>query len=340
MKNIVFSLACLFLSLTSFQGLCNETNNIHWETDFTAAKKIAEKAEKPLLLFFTGSDWCPYCIQFKDQILDQSAFTEIVYDKFVFVELDFPKSKKLSPEMEKQNYKLKKQYSVQGYPTIIILSHTLDLLASRGIIPVPPEQYASHLLDLLQNYQSFSEGIQDLNADKLDSNKLEELYNNAKAFRRKDDQGKILTAGLKVNDNVFFLSEKYRFLVDEGLLEEEETQNIRRELLAKDPENKLGKHRFVALVDFQELAEKFDLGDDPSAVIAPLVEYIKGFKDQDKDNIWRMQMHVAEYLFNGNQISQALHYANESYESAPEPRKDTIKQAIEHMTAQLEPRNS
>lgn len=340
MRNIVFLLSCLFLSLSSFQGWTNESNSIHWETDFTAAKKSAKEEEKPLFLFFTGSDWCPYCLRFKDQILDQTSFAEMVSDKFIFVELDFPKSKELPPELVKQNQKLKKKYRIQGFPTVIILSHNLDKLASRGYIPVSPEQYASHLLDILLDYQNLSEGIQELNNKELNGKKLQELYKNAKAFRRKGDQEKILAVGLKAEDNVFFLSEKYRFLVDEGLLHEQGTQEIRRELLAKDPENRLGKHRFVALVDFQELAEKFDLGDDPSTVITPLIEYIERFKHQDKENIWRMQMHVAEYLFNGNQIPQALHYANESYESAPEPRKNTIKQAIEHMTAQLGPQDS
>jgi hypothetical protein len=38
------------------------------------------------------------------------------------VELDFPQSKKLPAKVTKQNDKLQKEYKIEGFPTIIVLS--------------------------------------------------------------------------------------------------------------------------------------------------------------------------------------------------------------------------
>ena len=34
-----------------------------WMTDFAAAQKLAKETKKPMLVDFTGSDWCPWCIR-------------------------------------------------------------------------------------------------------------------------------------------------------------------------------------------------------------------------------------------------------------------------------------
>ena len=42
-----------------------------WSTDLAASKKIAAEKKRPMLLLFTGSDWCPYCIQLARNVLSE-----------------------------------------------------------------------------------------------------------------------------------------------------------------------------------------------------------------------------------------------------------------------------
>ena len=92
-----------------------------WMTDFEAAKKQAEKENKVILADFTGSDWCPPCMALNKKVLTTQAFKKFAAEKFVLVEIDFPRAKKQSPELKKANQELQEKYKIEGFPTIMIL---------------------------------------------------------------------------------------------------------------------------------------------------------------------------------------------------------------------------
>ena len=58
MKKIILSL-CLILSINSFR----QENDLVWHTYLNKAIEISIETEKPLFFFFTGSDWCGWCIR-------------------------------------------------------------------------------------------------------------------------------------------------------------------------------------------------------------------------------------------------------------------------------------
>lgn len=92
-----------------------------WQTDFAAAQAAAKKDNKAILLDFTGSDWCGWCIKMKKDSLDQKAFQEFAEKKLVLVEVDFPNNKKQTEAVKKQNEDLQKRYGVEGYPTFVLV---------------------------------------------------------------------------------------------------------------------------------------------------------------------------------------------------------------------------
>lgn len=94
----------------------------NWETDFEAAKQQAKKDNKPIVVDFTGSDWCGFCIKLKKGVWDKPEFQEYAAKNLVLVELDFPQGKKLPASLKKQNDKLSKDFDVEGFPTILVLS--------------------------------------------------------------------------------------------------------------------------------------------------------------------------------------------------------------------------
>jgi thioredoxin-related protein len=90
--------------------------------DLEAATKYAIAKELPLLLNFTGSDWCGWCKIMEKNVFNQQAWSTYAKDNVVMVWLDFPKDKKLVPEKYvARNNELRKKYSVRGYPSYLII---------------------------------------------------------------------------------------------------------------------------------------------------------------------------------------------------------------------------
>lgn len=120
-----------------------------WMTDFEAAQaKAAEKA-KPMLLDFTGSDWCGWCIKLKKEVFSQDAFQSYAKDELVLVEIDFPRSKEQSDEVKAQNEALAKKYGIRGFPTILLLSPEGELIGRTGYQPGGATKYVAHLKEIL-----------------------------------------------------------------------------------------------------------------------------------------------------------------------------------------------
>jgi len=92
-----------------------------WLTDLDEAKKVATKENKKLLVDFTGSDWCGYCIKLHKEVFDTPEFEKFAKD-YVLVELDFPKRKEQPAAEKTKNQAAQKKYSVNGFPTVLILS--------------------------------------------------------------------------------------------------------------------------------------------------------------------------------------------------------------------------
>ena len=92
-----------------------------WMTDFEAAKATAAKEKKLMLLDFTGSDWCGWCIKMKKEVFNEQAFKDYAKKNLVLVEVDFPQRKKLPAAIAKQNDNLMRKYKVEGFPTYVIL---------------------------------------------------------------------------------------------------------------------------------------------------------------------------------------------------------------------------
>lgn len=93
-----------------------------WSTDYQASLEKAASAKKPVLLEFTGSDWCPPCIKQNKDVFEQAAFLDFAKDKLVLVKLDFPRSKEQAADIKARNKDLATKYSVEGFPTVILLS--------------------------------------------------------------------------------------------------------------------------------------------------------------------------------------------------------------------------
>ncbi len=105
---------------------------VPWSEDYAQAVATAKAHKRPILVNFTGSDWCGYCIRMRQEIFDTGIFAAWANDRFVLLECDFPRSRSLPPEVVRQNEELADRYQIRGFPTILVLDDQGRVLASSG----------------------------------------------------------------------------------------------------------------------------------------------------------------------------------------------------------------
>ena len=106
-----------------------------WLTDFKQAQAEAKANNKLMLVDFTGSDWCGWCIKLDKEVFAKPEFQEYAKKNLVLMEVDFPRRKTLSAEQKIQNQELAARHGVQGFPTIVVLDAEGKQIAELGYTP-------------------------------------------------------------------------------------------------------------------------------------------------------------------------------------------------------------
>lgn len=125
---------------------------LNWGTDFEAAKQEAKASNKLILIYFSGSDWCPHCMKMKKDIYESKAFNDYAAKNLVLVNADFPRKKKnqLPADQAKRNDELAAKYDPKGsYPyTVIVNSDGKVLKEWEGATSLTPEQFIGEISKL------------------------------------------------------------------------------------------------------------------------------------------------------------------------------------------------
>lgn len=129
----------LLICLSMVVTVCQMASAGEWLSDFPAALSRAKRENKAVLLDFTGSDWCGWCIKLKKEVLDQSDFTTYATANLILVEVDFPHHKQQSADQKRANQALAEKFGIEGFPTIILLSPGGEKIGKSGYIPGGPD---------------------------------------------------------------------------------------------------------------------------------------------------------------------------------------------------------
>ena len=121
-----------------------------WLTDFAAASAKAKDENKHMLVDFSGSDWCGWCIKLDKEVFSQKAFRDFADANLVLVLLDFPRAKPQPDAIKTQNNKLMEKYGVQGFPTVLIFNAGGKLIETTGYRPGGAESYVAYLKGILE----------------------------------------------------------------------------------------------------------------------------------------------------------------------------------------------
>jgi len=146
MKRYV-SLVFLFLCLSAL--IASESRDL-WTDDFALATKMARELNRPILINFTGSDWCRWCVLLEDEVFSQPIFKEYAKENLVLFIADFPRNISQTDELKQQNQYLMTKYGVRGFPTIVLVDKNENVLATTGYRRGGAENYVKHIIELLK----------------------------------------------------------------------------------------------------------------------------------------------------------------------------------------------
>src|ERR1051325_3991293 len=99
-----------------------------WSEDLPKAQARAKAEGKFVLIHFSGSDWCGWCIKLRKEVFLKPEFEAYARSNLVLVGIDFPKRKLQPAALQAANQQLAEQFKVQGFPTLLLL----DSQGTRG----------------------------------------------------------------------------------------------------------------------------------------------------------------------------------------------------------------
>jgi protein disulfide-isomerase len=306
-----------------------QSGGIAWMTNYGDAVDKAKKAELPILLYFTGSDWCQWCQKMDSTILSDPSFVEKVRGHFVFVKLDFPMKSEQNENVAKTNARLQEQFQVKGFPTIVIVNAKGDILGETGYRDMSPDMYADTLLSMAQRGSDYVKMMNHFDPKNLTVDQLRDLYQEAELLGRSEDSQRILTAALeKAPADAFFLAQKYRCMLEAGRYGTPDAVALRQQLLSSSPNQAQELAFFVAFLDFRALAESSSNHLSADKVLAPMQEFLTQHQGSSPFH-WRVEMIMGEYLATRGGNDQALAHLKRALAEAPERAKAHIQQSID-----------
>ena len=261
-----------------------------WTTDVAGALKRAAKEKKDVLMDFTGSDWCGWCIKLDSEVFSQPAFIKEAPKQFVLVKLDFPQRTKLPAALQKQNQEWLEKFGVRGYPTIVLTDAKGRPYAKTGYKEGGPEAYLTHLRELAKTGAALKAAL-------------------AKA------------AGARGADKAALLDKALADLDPE--LAGAAYKDVIQQIIAADADNKAGlKHKYALILaenDVQAALSKNDL-DGAMALID------KAFKELSPSGTQAQELLVTKGLIQNKKGDKAAAIATLEAARAAAPESDRARQ--------------
>lgn len=201
-----------------------------WLTDLDAAKAQGVKENKPVLVDFTGSDWCPPCKTLHKIVFESAEFAAAA-SQYVLVELDFPNKKPQTPELKAKNREWQKKYGITGYPTVLLLDAKSGEVFGKTV--GFGGQTAKEYLDKLATFKNTPEGKEALDKEQKDA---------AASSAKRSELGKRITAAVAAKDFPAAEAALEEMFVDsKGSQKAILAYNKARILIQIDPAANLGK---------------------------------------------------------------------------------------------------
>ncbi|MEM7455706.1 MAG: thioredoxin family protein [Planctomycetota bacterium] len=148
-RTYAFALAIIWTATISVHALSGQTTTMSEASQFAddsqnagpvALERAVEDSRdsgRPIMLVFTGSDWCPYCRALEREVFSTDEFKSWAAENVNYIEVDFPQSFQLPSSVAQINRSLAEKYEeqVRSYPTILFVDNYGTARASYGYVP-------------------------------------------------------------------------------------------------------------------------------------------------------------------------------------------------------------
>lgn len=133
---------------SSSQAYRTETSSINWFSNYSDAVAQSQATSKPIAILFTGTSWCPACIQLERNVLTKADFAQAVGSRFIFLKAEFPSYTEGS--VASSPYKpLLDRYGVDAFPTLVIVNANGQKLFTVEYKAGGPQVYSQEMLQKL-----------------------------------------------------------------------------------------------------------------------------------------------------------------------------------------------
>lgn len=123
-----------------------------WVDNYQTALSKSSELDRPILLVFTGSDWCKNCIALEKELLIQEIFLQYADKNLVLLRVDFPRQKKnrLVEQQSKTNALLAEKFNMEGiFPFMVMIDNEEKVIAKSGYRKGGLEDYINFFNDRL-----------------------------------------------------------------------------------------------------------------------------------------------------------------------------------------------
>ncbi len=296
-----------------------------WLTDEKLALQQAQEEKKPLVIAFLGDGWCPWSDKWAQEMLGKEEFIELFKGHAVLLHLA------MTQDNPRRMGEIREKYQVYHCPQMIAYAGDGEEIGRIEYAPMEPKQYATQVFELIGQFNEIRTFI-DHPEDAKDAEEVQRLYHNAQKLSSSFYKEKLLQIGLERDAGTFFLLEKYATLIHQLKLKNPLVQQMRKKVLDRDPKNLQGTHLSLAILEFEKLSRTLKSKESPDKATMPLVTYLQKYGTKDRENIWKVELMLAQFYFSKNRIDAALAHAKISHRSAPEGAKNEIADLIEYFT--------
>lgn len=294
-------LTAIGLSWLSF--VCAHTLPI--AKDISKATQLAQLYNKPLIMTFTGNNWCQLSQKVTSNLLYSQEFADALGNSFIFAHLDFPK---MSATPDERYEEVRQHYHITSFPTLVMVQPNGKEITRFSYSEQSPQAFAEAICHLFAKYLKLQEEMERIDLSAAQENQLKNLYQEALELRCPSYITTLLEHGLQSGTTAFFPVERYAQLVVEGKEESDEGRQLKDEVIKRDPENREGARMRLALLDFQSHQ------DDPDRAVEEPLSYIHDLGKRQDDNLWRLHCVISDYFARHGREEEAKLHARRSSE--------------------------
>ncbi len=263
----------------------------------------ARQKNKPIVLAFVGKDFCPWSQKMIGEVLGQETFVEKIKSEAILWQYT------LHAEGNSKEDRMREKYRIDECPTILLLDPKGREFARFGYLPLDKQGFADQLLEVIADFKEICIAL-DENRGKNDANAWQEFYRKAKQFSSIDFKKLVLERGVQEDPGTELLIEKYAFLLEHNKIKSPAARECKAMIIQRDLENRHGTHfkiprwrKFPQICKCAKCEKKSKKSVKASFALFFISEH---FEETDKENIWNIEMVIANYLFGAQKKKRAL----------------------------------